>query len=100
MHTTTPTLKQLAIINKVMEGYLHKRLRDESHMTISTVKVDIGDGGVETFVISEPSPEEHGSATFKIEFLRVGSRDSSIWAYRLACWEAQFEGAIDGIFNI
>ena len=74
--------------------------RSESHMTISVVKVDIGDGGVESFVITEPSPEEFGSATFKLEFLRVGSRDSNIWAYRLACWEAEFDGAIDGIFNI
>lgn len=74
--------------------------RCESHMTISTVKVDIGVGGVEAFVITEPSPEEFGSATFKIEFLRVGSRESTMWAYRLACWGAEFEGPINGIFTV
>lgn len=69
-------------------------------MTIASVKVDIGDGGVETFIITEPSPEEFGSATFKIEFLRVGNRNSNMWAYRLACWEAAFEGPINGIFTV
>ena len=99
MYTTQPTLKQLSVINNVMIAYqaMHRK---EDHMTISTITVDIGDGGVEAFVITEPSPEEHGSATFKIEFIRVGSRESNMWAYRLACWGAEFEGSINGIFTV
>jgi hypothetical protein len=95
----TPTLKQLSIIHNVVSAY-HASKKDESHMTISIIKKDVGDGGVESFVITEPSPEECGHATFKVEFLRVGDRTSNMWAYRLACYNANFEGAIDGIFTV
>jgi hypothetical protein len=99
MTTTQPTLKQLSIINNVMNAY-HATRRSESHMTVESVGVDIGDGGIESFVITEPSPEEHGSATFKIEFLRIGNRDSNTWAYRLACHGSEFKGSLDGMFTV